>query len=587
MNKKKITITIVLVILIILIGVIITRNIGQNLEIATIKEFKYYKYIENGKMGVIDSKGQVIINAEYNAIRIPNPEKDLFIGIYDYNSENGIYKTKALNSKNEELFKEYEEVSSIEIKEIVSNVPFEKTVLKYKKDGKYGIMDFSGKVITKPIYEEIESMPYKEGELVVKKNGKYGVININGKKIIDFKYDEISSDGYYSKEKEYSLGGYIVGIKKEEGFRYGYINCKRKKILETEYNKIYRMTQIEDDKNVYLVAEQNGQAGLLKNKKKLLNYEYQSIDYESLNKVFIVQKGQNYGVIDIEGKTIVESNYSDLTIEGIYIYANKENQTEVFDIKGNKQEVPKYKTITPTENENYNITIDSNNKYGVTDKQGNVVIPNDYYYAEYIAGDYFIVSGIEGKSGIIDVKNETILSIKYDIVQKIEDFNIIQAGIVEDNLLELYNGNMKKILSMENGKIVEEENYIKVYSDKETKYLSKDGIEIKNTELFTDNKLFAIEKDGKWGFADKQGNIKVDAIYDKVSDFNTNGFAGICKDKKWGSIDSEGNVVIEPTYVFSERISEPNFIGKYYKVVAGYGEIYYTDEVTKTEDKQQ
>lgn len=361
----------------------------------------------------------------------------------------------------------------------------------------------------------------------------------------------------------------------------------KEKILETEYNKIYRMTQIEDDKNVYLVAEQNGQAGLLKNKKKLLNYEYQSIDYESLNKVFIVQKGQNYGVIDIEGKTIVESNYSDLTIEGIYIYANKENQTEVFDIKGNKQEVPKYKTITPTENENYNITIDSNNKYGVTDKQGNVVIPNDYYYAEYIAGDYFIVSGIEGKSGIIDVKNETILSIKYDIVQKIEDFNIIQAGIVEDNLLELYNGNMKKILSMENGKIVEEENYIKVYSDKETKYLSKDGIEIKNTELFTDNKLFAIEKDGKWGFADKQGNIKVDAIYDKVSDFNTNGFAGICKDKKWGSIDSEGNVVIEPTYVFSERISEPNFIGKYYKVVAGYGEIYYTDEVTKTEDKQQ
>lgn len=586
MNKKKIIITIVLIILIILIGVIITKNVNKSPEIATIEEFKYYNYIDNGKMGVIDSKGQVIINAEYNAIRIPNPEKDLFIVIYDYNSENGIYKTKVLNAKNEELFKEYEEVSSIEIKEIVSNVPFEKTVLKYKKDGKYGIMDFSGKVITKPIYEEIESMPYKEGELIAKKNGKYGVINIDGKKIIDFKYDEINSDSYYSKEKEYSLGGYIVGIKKEEGFRYGYISNKRKKILETEYNKIYRMTQIEDDKNIYLVAEQNGQAGLLKNKKKILNYEYQSIDYESLNKVFIVQKGQNYGVVDIQGKTIVEASYSDLTIEGIYIYANKGNQTEVFDIEGNKQEIPKYKTITPTKNENYNITIDSNNKYGVTDKQGNVIIPNNYYYAEYISGDYFIVSGIEGKSGIIDVKNETILSIKYDIVQKIEDFNIIQTGIVEENLLELYNGNMKKILSMENGRIVEEQTYIKVFSDKETRYFLKDGTEIKNTELFTANKLFAIERNGKWGFADKQGNIKVEPIYDKVSDFNTNGFAAICKDKKWGSIDTEGKIVIEPTYIFSERISEPNFIGKYYKVVAGYGEIYYTDEVTKAENRQ-
>lgn len=586
MNKKKVIITVILIILIIAIGIIIATNINKKVEIATINEFKYYNYIDNGKMGVIDNKGQVIINAEYNAIRIPNPEKDLFIGIYDYNSETGIYKTKVLNSKNEELFKEYEEVSSIEIKEIVSNVPFEKTVLRYKKDGKYGIMDFSGKQITKPIYDEIQSMPYKEGELIVKKDEKYGVININGKKIIDFEYDEINSDGYYSKEKEYSLGGYIVGIKKEEGFRYGYISSKRRKILDPEYNKIYRMTQIEDDENIYLVAELNGQAGLLKNKKRLLDYEYQSIDYESLNKVFIVQKGQNYGVVDIEGKTIVDPNYSLLTIEGLYIYATKENQTEVFDIKGNKQEIPKYKTITPTENENYNITIDSNNKYGVTDKQGNVIIPNNYYYAEYIPGDYFIVGGVEGKTGIINAKNETILSIKYDIVQKIEDFNIIQAGIVEDSILELYNGEMKQILSMRNGKIVEEENYIKVYSDKETKYFSKDGIEIKNTDLFTGNKLFAIEKDGKWGFADKEGNIKVEPIYDKVSDFNTSGFAAICKDKKWGSIDSEGNIVIEPTYTFSERISEPNFIGKYYKVVAGYGEIYYTDEITETEDKQ-
>lgn len=586
MNKKKVTIAIVILVVIILIGVIIGINANKKVDIVTVTDFKYYNYMDNGKVGVIDSSGNIIVNAEYSAIRIPNPEKDLFICIYDYNNENGQYKTKVLNSQKNELFGEYEEVSSIDIKEIVSNVPFEKSVLKYKKDGKYGIMDFSGKTITKPVYEQIESMPYKEGELLVKKDGKYGVININGKKIIDYKYDEITSDSYYSKEKEYSLVGYIVGIKQEEGFRYGYIDSKGKKILDTKYNKIYRMTQVEDDKNIYLVAEENGKAGLLKNKKQLLSYEYQSIDYESLNKVFIVKKGQNYGVVNMEGKTIVNADYNDITIEGIYIYATKDNQTEVFDINGNKQETPKYKTITPTENENYNITIDSNNKYGVTNKEGNVVIPNDYYYAEYLPGDYFIVGGVEGKSGIVNSNNEPILSIKYDIVQKIEDFNIIQAGIVEDDVLELYNGDMKKILSMESGKVVEEKTYIKVYSDKETKYFSKDGQEIKNTDLFTDNKLFAIEKNGKWGFADKEGNIKVEPIYDKVSDFNANGFAGIRKGKKWGSIDSEGNIVIEPTYVFTERVSEPNFIGKYYKVVAGYGEIYYTDAATGTTEEE-
>ena len=59
--------------------------------------------------------------------------------------------------------------------ESTSNIPFEKTVLKYRENGKYGIIDFNGKIITKPIYEEIESLEYREGALKVRQNGKYGV----------------------------------------------------------------------------------------------------------------------------------------------------------------------------------------------------------------------------------------------------------------------------------------------------------------------------------------------------------------------------------------------------------------------------
>ena len=37
-------------------------------------------------------------------------------------------------------------------------MPYEKKVLRYKQNGKYGLIDYEGKVITKPIYEEIEGL---------------------------------------------------------------------------------------------------------------------------------------------------------------------------------------------------------------------------------------------------------------------------------------------------------------------------------------------------------------------------------------------------------------------------------------------
>ena len=49
---------------------------------------------------------------------------------------------------------------------------YEKSVLKYSKDGKYGIINFNGKKITNAIYEEIDTLQFKEGELLVKKRRK-------------------------------------------------------------------------------------------------------------------------------------------------------------------------------------------------------------------------------------------------------------------------------------------------------------------------------------------------------------------------------------------------------------------------------
>ena len=98
--------------------------------------------------------------------------------------------------------------------------------------------------------------------------------------------------------------------------------------------------------------------------------------------------------------------------------------------------------------------------------------------------------------------------------------------------------------------------------------------EIKNIELFKDNKIFANKWGDKWGFVDKNGNKIVDYNYDKVTEVNKYGFAGIEKDGLWGVVDSNGKIIVEPQYKLNDI--EPTFIGEYYQVTYGNGEIYYT-----------
>ena len=60
---------------------------------------------------------------------------------------------------------------------------------------------------------------------------------------------------------------------------------------------------------------------------------------------------------------------------------------------------------------------------------------------------------------------------------------------------------------------------------------------------------------------------------------NSRGFAGIKQDGKWGVINKNGEVIFKPAYNIPIQNGEPYFIGKYYRIVSGYDEAYFTDEI--------
>ena len=79
---------------------------------------------------------------------------------------------------------------------------------------------------------------------------------------------------------------------------------------------------------------------------------------------------------------------------------------------------------------------------------------------------------------------------------------------------------------------------------------------------------------GQTKFVDKDGNKVVDYNYDEVTEVNKYGFAGIKQNGRWGIVDENGKIIVNPKYKLNDI--EPIFIGEYYQVIYGNGEIYYT-----------
>ena len=565
MNKKIrwIIIGIVAVIVIAISIMAIINEVQLHYKVEEISEYNYFTIEQNQKYGVIDKNGNIVIEADYEAVQIPNPSKAIFVCIKEYNENTKEYETIIYNEKKEVLLSNYKNVQAISIYTNVNSTPYEKSVLTYKENGKYGLINLEGKQITKPIYDEISSINYKEGTFLVKQNELEGIINMKGKVIIKCKYESVTSDNYYSEIGNNKQAGFIVSKKTEDGYRYGYVNYRGTIILNPIYTQLERVTEIANENGVYFIAFKNGQAGLLKNNKEILNYEYEDIQYNVLGSIFVTKRNGKYGAVNQEGTTVLYSEYDNVYTGGMYLNALKNKDIFIFDLNGNKIDT-NVVSKTKTENANYYITIDKNNKYKVVDSKDNIIIDKDYTYIEYLPGDYFIVER-DSKSGIIDFNGKSVIELKYDSISRINETDILQMET--DQNITLYNLNMKEIVSMNNAIIKEvkdEKSYILLYSDTDFKYLDKKGNILTSQAIFENNTLFAKKINGKWGFVDKNGNIKVQNDYELVTDFNKYGFAGIKKDGKWGVINQNGEVVQEPTYDLNRNI--PEFVGKYYRV---------------------
>ena len=459
LNIKKV-IAVLIAIIVIIIFIIALKNILQTESSSSnLSSRTYFLINKDNRWGVMDNNSKIVVEPTYTeAIIIPDDKKDIFICTYDV-SEDGTYKTRVLNNKGKEIFTEYNTVYALENYDENNTLWYESNVLKVEKNGKFGLINFSGKEILNCNYEDIYTLKGITNSIITVKDEKKGVVNNTGNILIENKYEEIKSLGkdtrmYIVKEDEkYGIDGIleckyeeILPLNNKEIFcikeddEYKIINKEQENVFTEKFDNIQT---IKDNIIVYSYKNDYSAYNVSTNEK--LAKTYKELTYTA-NGLFINKENDKYGIINIKGEEKISAEYSNINYyEDVEMYElEKENESENIILNRELDELTKgiinttnaekgyikiwtetgykYFDLTGEEKKESEILSKNNlfldkkdNKYGFIDKDGNVIV--EYIYDDAREQNDYGYSAIKqnGLWGAINKKGEIICKPQYDL----------------------------------------------------------------------------------------------------------------------------------------------------------------------------
>ena len=464
LNWKKVF-AVVIAFLVIIMFFVAIRELVKDKSTTNEKLFAtaYYAVYENGKWGVIDTKGNSIITPTYSEmIVIPDNTKAVFVVMEDVDYENGTFKTKVLNEKNLPIFTKYDNVEVLSNHDKDNNLWYE-NVLKVEKDGKYGLITLDGKEIAECSKDSIEVMTGTKAVYITTVDGKKGIINNTGKQIIEENYSAITS------LTERYENGFIV---KNENNKYGLINYDKSVALEEKFDGI---------KHVHG------------------------------DNLFVVLEGKNWKVINNKEEVVLDSGFDDIkSIDGDFILFKKDNKYGVISKSGSVKIEAEYDDLTYAFGEYYIAKRDD--KYGIINLEKKAKVEFKYSYIKY-----------NSEAGFIQATNDSMESDLMDKEFKVKAQGIVSQINNEKNYIKLrVNGEYKyynfKLEEKENTEILSTNTIFLSKKNRNYGYVNEKGIVVVDyiyEDATEQNKygFAAVKKDGKWGVIDAKGKVVVEPIY--------------------------------------------------------------------------
>ena len=433
LNMKKVFATVLAVVVIILVVVSIKNlftkdKIGQEVVVQT----TYFTVFDNNKYGVIDNKGNIIIQPTYDEmIIIPEKTEPLFICTYNVNYENNTFETKVLNQNNNEILNEYDKIQAIENSNS-SEIWYESDILVYEQNGLKGLIKFDGTKITEPIYTSIYSLDGIEKSVIIEKDGLKGIVNSEmGSIIAEAKYAEI-----LSLSKNTSDNGFIV----KSNDKYGIISGNGKIIFDCIYSNIQQVTGNE----LYVVNDGNGFKIVNAIAEVVVDGGFDEVTEINGENITIVKDGK-YGVIAKDGTSKLPIEYEELKYaQDKYYIAKKNSKYGIVSLDNVVCLDFTYNFITKTEHTNFYQAETEDFKTDIIDKDFNIKLSkviisdlneekgylriredNQYKYYNFnfeqktnqdvlTTSTLFLVKDANGKYGYVNKDNELIVNYQYD-----------------------------------------------------------------------------------------------------------------------------------------------------------------------------
>jgi hypothetical protein len=279
----------------------------------------------NGKHGYIDKKGNIVIECKFDDA---NDFSDNGLAVVGKDDKYGYINTTGKFV----IDIEFDDASDF----------YDSGIAKVKKGDKKFYIDEDGRTLP---FDEVR-LPSKNGLSAVRKGTKWGFINLKRKVVIDFQFDGVT---------DFSDDG-LAGVNKD-GKR-GYIDITGNPVIDFKFEQVWGF-----NKGYGTVLKGNKLGVVDKTGKFVVDCVYDGINYFPADGLTPVMIGKKWGFIDINGKQVVDCQYDEVKYftSGV-CPVRKGNKWGYIDATGNV--VVALQFDEPGFAHNGFITVKKNGKYG-------------------------------------------------------------------------------------------------------------------------------------------------------------------------------------------------------------------------------
>ena len=299
--------------------------------------------------------------------------------------------------------------------------------------------------------------------------------------------------------------------------------------------------------------------------------------------VLRVQKDGKYGLIDIDGKKVLNTEYDKIeTLKGVQnsLIVEKNGLKGLVNNSGVTIINPNYKSITNL-GDDYKkgyITVDSNDKYGIVNYSGVQLLENKYDKVEKIYGEKYFVVKEDNKQKVIDSKGEAVITKGFDEIKQIANSGVI---FKKDNKYGLmgYDGKVKIEAEYSNLKEINTDIFAaktnKKYGIIDADNKEKLNFEYQDIYYNTVAGIYVAENDEyKSSILDTDFNVKITGI---LSEINTDkGYMKLNIDGEYKYYNfkleekNEAEINADKTLFLSKKDGKYGFVDKDGKTVVDY-----------------